>query len=197
MILKKAAEMWGRDANIGGGSLAGKMIEYASILASQGCLDTALNYLKDSNDPSINTLKDRLQLSLGYTRPARSQIAARSRQSSESSSGYRALHKRPSHPSAAPAVNRSSDMYQPTDFSNLTGPVHPPSIPAYNSSGPGYGAHSQYSPPAPQNTGPPMYTPPGNMNTTGLPPKPPGPTAAPVGPPPSFYNPGKSVVIQC
>ncbi|CAL8099465.1 unnamed protein product [Orchesella dallaii] len=187
MILKKAADMWGRDANLSGGSLAGKMIEYASILASQGCLDTALNYLKDSNDPSINALKERLQLSLGYVKPTRQQIAPRSRQTSESSaSGLR--YKRPSHPSAP--VKRGSDLYQQTDFSNLTGPVQPPS--AYSSSSglnSGYGA-SQYSPAPPSNNpGLLTYAQTNSANSvpSGLPPRP--PTTATPGAVPALYNP--------
>lgn len=189
MILKKAGEMWGRDTNITGGSLAGKMVEYASTLASQGCLDTALNYLRDSDDPSILSLKERLQLSLGYTRPTRAQLGPRSRQSSESSSsGLRSLHKRPSHPSAP--VKRGSDMYQPNDFSNLSGPVRPPSAsynapPVLNS---GYGAPSQVSP-APPPAGPGLltYAQPNNSMSAGLPPKP--PATGVTGPLPTMFNP--------
>lgn len=196
MVLKKAAEMWGLDPNISGGSLAGKMVEYASTLASQGCLETALSYLKDSSEPTMDALKDRLQLSLGFTRPTRSQLAPRSRQSSESS-GYRSIHKRPSHPSAP--VKRASDMYQPNDFSNLTGPVHPPSAPTYNSSSnipSGYGQPAQYSPVGLPPTNAPgllTYAQPGVPGTVGLPPKPPSATPAPL---PTLYNPAGKLSLK-
>jgi hypothetical protein len=143
MILRKAGEHSGRESNIDGGSLASKLVQYSSLLASQGCLETALNFLgESSNDPSISALRERLYYSLRHTeyRPTRAQIAPRSRQSSESRGN---VGKRPSYPNhnamANPLFKRnSSELLNSTDFSNLTGPVHPPTGPApgYYGSGP-------------------------------------------------------------
>lgn len=47
------------------GHLAKLLSRYASILASQGHLQTALNYLENSNDHDVTELRNRLCVSIG------------------------------------------------------------------------------------------------------------------------------------
>lgn len=51
MLLRKAVEVSrGQVTDISGGLLAEKMNDYASLLAAQGSLDTAVRYLGNSTD---------------------------------------------------------------------------------------------------------------------------------------------------
>lgn len=51
MLLRKAVESSrGQATEVRSGALAEKLSSYAGILASQGCLDTALHYLGDSSE---------------------------------------------------------------------------------------------------------------------------------------------------
>lgn len=54
MLLRKAVELsQGQVTDISGGLLAEKMNEYASLLAAQGSLDTAVRYLGNSTEVRI------------------------------------------------------------------------------------------------------------------------------------------------
>ncbi|CAH0563613.1 unnamed protein product [Brassicogethes aeneus] len=63
-FLQKAVERQGRKVKVSGG-LADLLSRYASLLASQGELDTAVAYLGTSTDEKISNLRDRLYVSLG------------------------------------------------------------------------------------------------------------------------------------
>lgn len=66
MMLRKAVELsQGEVGEIQQGLVAGKLSTYASILAAQGCLDTAMNYLGSSTEKSLSILRDRLYQALG------------------------------------------------------------------------------------------------------------------------------------
>lgn len=66
MTLKSAAEtMSGQAIEINSGPLSSQLTKYASILAAQGALSAALNYLGQSNEDSIKELRDRLNGALG------------------------------------------------------------------------------------------------------------------------------------
>lgn len=66
MMLRKAVELsQGSDSSITQGLVAGKLTTYASILAAQGCLETAMNYLGKSTEKSLDILRDRLYQALG------------------------------------------------------------------------------------------------------------------------------------
>ena len=66
MTLKSAAEtMSGQTIEINSGPLSSQLTKYASILAAQGALSAALNYLGQSNEDSIKELRDRLNGALG------------------------------------------------------------------------------------------------------------------------------------
>lgn len=71
-FLQKAVERQGRTVDVTG-QLADLLSYYASLLASQGCLSTALNYLGNSQNEQVASLRDRLYVSLGQ-KPAYSRM---------------------------------------------------------------------------------------------------------------------------
>ncbi|KZC07796.1 Protein transport protein Sec31A [Dufourea novaeangliae] len=72
MIMQKALEIQGiRDIRIEG-RIANVLSQYAEMLAAEGDLDAALNYLGNSQDERIVMLKDRLCRALGYIQESKS-----------------------------------------------------------------------------------------------------------------------------
>lgn len=65
MLLQKALEMQGRTTTISG-KLADLLSQYASLLAAQGSLNSALTYVGNSADPGMEDLRDRLYYALGH-----------------------------------------------------------------------------------------------------------------------------------
>ncbi|KAH9518587.1 Protein transport protein Sec31A [Bulinus truncatus] len=66
MILRKAVELSrGTVPNVSGGALAEKLSQYAGLLAAQGNLAPALNYLNNTSDTNLAILQDRLIRALG------------------------------------------------------------------------------------------------------------------------------------
>jgi protein transport protein SEC31 len=65
MLFQKALELQGKQYEISG-KLADLLTQYAGMLASQGCLSSALTYLASSQNPEIAETRDRLSYSLGY-----------------------------------------------------------------------------------------------------------------------------------
>ena len=66
MALKSAAEFAsGAPVEVNKGPLSAQLTKYAGILASQGALSAALTYLGQSNEESINLLRERLTGALG------------------------------------------------------------------------------------------------------------------------------------
>lgn len=54
MVLRKAVELSRGDApSVSGGALADKLSQYASLLAAQGNMSTALTYLSNTTDVSV------------------------------------------------------------------------------------------------------------------------------------------------
>jgi protein transport protein SEC31 len=88
VFLQKSVERQGRQVQISG-ALADVLTHYASILASQGSLSTALSYLGSSQDEKVASLRDRLYISLGQ-KPAYGRQPSQSRRQSQrqSISGY-------------------------------------------------------------------------------------------------------------
>lgn len=78
MFLQKSIERQGRFVEVSG-SLAELLSYYSSLLASQGNLVTALNYLGNSQDPKVASLRERLTISIGQ-KPAFSQIQQQQQQ---------------------------------------------------------------------------------------------------------------------
>lgn len=177
-LLRKAAEMRGKGFSATSKHLVSKLAQYATLLASQGCLESALSYVSDASEPPMLMLKETLLYSLGLTRPSKSVFQPRSRQASESSTAGRhsTLTKRPSYPSVpqtvpAPApfasFERKMSAQLEPNISALTGPVMPPT-PSYS-----YNTSNYFAPEVQQ----PMAKP-------------------PVAPPPSttsLYNPAQSI----
>ncbi|XP_052903590.1 protein transport protein Sec31A isoform X1 [Anopheles moucheti] len=65
MLLQKALEKQGRSTPAVG-KLADLLSQYASLLAAQGSLSSALTYLGNSTDPEMEELRDRLYYALGH-----------------------------------------------------------------------------------------------------------------------------------
>uniref|UniRef100_A0A182PKW7 Protein transport protein Sec31A n=1 Tax=Anopheles epiroticus TaxID=199890 RepID=A0A182PKW7_9DIPT len=65
MLLQKALEKQGRSAPAVG-KLADLLSQYASLLAAQGSLPSALTYLGNSTDPEMEELRERLYYALGH-----------------------------------------------------------------------------------------------------------------------------------
>ena len=63
MMLRAAIQAQGLNANLGADSkLAGRLASYAVLLASQGCLESALVYLGDTGtNVQLQELKERLE----------------------------------------------------------------------------------------------------------------------------------------
>lgn len=80
MFLQKSIERQGRKVEVTG-NLADLLTYYSSLLASQGNLGTALNYLGSSQDPKITSLRERLSISIGQ-QPAFNQLQQQSRKNS-------------------------------------------------------------------------------------------------------------------
>ena len=55
MLLRQAVEKSGRSTDISSGALADKLSRYAELLAAEGNLATAANYLGSSNEVSIRS----------------------------------------------------------------------------------------------------------------------------------------------
>ncbi|XP_044252290.1 protein transport protein Sec31A [Tribolium madens] len=82
VFLQKAVERQGRQVQISG-ALADLLSHYASILASQGNLSTALSYLGSSQDEKVASLRDRLYISLGQKPAYGARQQSQSRRSSQ------------------------------------------------------------------------------------------------------------------
>ncbi|XP_076161144.1 COPII coat complex component secretory 31 [Ptiloglossa arizonensis] len=72
MIMQKALEVQGIRQTRIEGKIANILSRYAEMLASEGDLDAALNYLGNSEDEKIVMLKDRLCRALGYVEESKS-----------------------------------------------------------------------------------------------------------------------------
>ena len=71
MTLKSSAErLTGQAIEINTGPLSAQLTKYANILAAQGALSAALNYLGQSNEESIAALRERLTGALGRSAAA-------------------------------------------------------------------------------------------------------------------------------
>ncbi|XP_019620179.1 PREDICTED: protein transport protein Sec31A-like [Branchiostoma belcheri] len=78
MVLRKSIELTQKQAPaVSGGVLAEKLSQYAELLAAQGSLATAMEYLGDSTEPTIAQLRDRLYRAQGEAAPRQAQTAQR------------------------------------------------------------------------------------------------------------------------
>lgn len=106
-FLQKAVERQGRNVEVTG-HLADLLSHYASLLASQGSLATAVNYLGNSQNEQVSSLRERLYVSLGH-KPAYAQPhQARSR-----------------HPSTRQSFSSYPNQYNQTPVQ--PNPYNPPS----------------------------------------------------------------------
>ncbi|KAG5889116.1 hypothetical protein JTB14_034174 [Gonioctena quinquepunctata] len=81
-FLQKAIERQGRQVQVSG-ALADLLSHYASLLASQGNLSTALNYLGSSTNEKVASLRDRLNTALGHKPSNQQEMRQQQRRSSQ------------------------------------------------------------------------------------------------------------------
>lgn len=126
-FLQKAVERQGRQVQVSG-ALANLLSHYASILASQGDLKTALAYLGSSQNEKVAALRERLYVSLGQ-KPVHVQEMRQqqSRRSSTRQSFTNYNNFAPSNPfsNPAPVANVATQPWQ-------TPSVPTPPISTYN-----------------------------------------------------------------
>ncbi|XP_063916558.1 protein transport protein Sec31A [Zophobas morio] len=161
VFLQKSVEKQGRQVQISG-ALADLLAHYASILAAQGSLSTALSYLGNSQDEKVASLRERLYVSLGQ-KPgyaARQQPQSRRQSHRQSFSSY---------PSVGGQFNTGLPN-APVSAAQPWQPQPPPSIGSFNQA-----ATRTFSPvpAAPPPTQPPRPTSVGSNHggSGGLPPR--------------------------
>ncbi|KAG8042554.1 hypothetical protein G9C98_005188 [Cotesia typhae] len=110
MVMKRALELQGVKRVEVDGNIAGVLSQYAEILASEGDLEAALNYLGDGQDPRIVMLRDRLCKALTYLHPAQ---PAQARQQLQGQLGqFNQIPQKPAQNFYTPAASKPN--YQPT-----------------------------------------------------------------------------------
>ncbi|XP_065074343.1 protein transport protein Sec31A [Ochlerotatus camptorhynchus] len=191
MLLQKALEKQGRATNVTG-KLADLLSQYASLLAAQGSLNSALTYVGNSTDPGMEDLRDRLYYALGH----KSNVPVQ--QNNYYATGQRGSvsnQQPPTFNPMFPTVGQAAKMkgWQSTNAAPVAAPAPVPTIPqpmnqtSWNTS-PFQSGHppqqspvvSQFAPVAPLTAAPPV---------TSKPPMGPPPTTDPLLPPrPSSVN---------
>uniref|UniRef100_A0A1Q3FE24 Protein transport protein Sec31A n=1 Tax=Culex tarsalis TaxID=7177 RepID=A0A1Q3FE24_CULTA len=185
MLLQKALERQGRATNVTG-KLADLLSQYASLLAAQGSLNSALTYLGNSTDPEMEELRERLYYALGH------KTAAPVQQQQQQQNSYYQNGPRGSIPHQQP---------QPPSFNNPMFPTIGQAAKVKSWQAQNTATQIAPTPPVPTMPQPPMAQQP-SWNTSpfqgGLPPQqqqqqqqPPQPAVTPFnpGPPPSATNP--------
>ncbi|XP_041086426.1 protein transport protein Sec31A-like isoform X9 [Polyodon spathula] len=150
VILRKAVEMsQGVSSNAAGALLAEKMIHYASLLAAQGSLSTAMAYLPSNTDQTnIVHLRDRLYRAQGEQAPG-AQVPYERQQATKGRASAKQAHPAGQMPQHQPQAQ--TQQYYPqvrsahtvTSWSNQT-PTALPSIPPAASA-----SDTQVEPPPP------------------------------------------------
>ncbi|XP_066981800.1 protein transport protein Sec31A-like isoform X43 [Macrobrachium rosenbergii] len=142
MVLQRSLSAAGRTANLSEGNTVSSLLcQYASLLAAQGTLNTAVSYLNSATQGEMVELRERLYRALGYaTGAAQQQQQQHARKPSTSSLSAR----------------RSSTPYQQQQPSQYT-----PSVQDMQ--------RSMYGGPAPAAAPPPPQPTPGFFNPTSAP----------------------------
>ncbi|XP_076139978.1 protein transport protein Sec31A isoform X8 [Alosa pseudoharengus] len=207
VILRQAVERThGAQASTVGAMLAQKMGQYASLLASQGSLDTALAYLpENSNQEVVERLRDRLSRALGHqaapvTAPTQAPSAhpaptnmPTARPAAAPAYAYNQQHSAQPVPAPAPA-HTAPQYYQQfrsastvTSWSNQT-PTVLPSAPRPLGPAPEPQVDPGVPPFAPVSAAPPASSAPGYMHSQQYPQIFPHYNAGAAAPP-ALYNP--------
>ncbi|XP_041086437.1 protein transport protein Sec31A-like isoform X10 [Polyodon spathula] len=155
VILRKAVEMsQGVSSNAAGALLAEKMIHYASLLAAQGSLSTAMAYLPSNTDQTnIVHLRDRLYRAQGEQAPG-AQVPYERQQATKGRASAKQAHpagQMPQHQPQAQTQQYYPQVEPPPPGFIMQGPANPVAA----SAAPGYmygqpSARQQY-PQRPQN----------------------------------------------
>ncbi|XP_064595245.1 protein transport protein Sec31A-like isoform X2 [Liolophura sinensis] len=150
MILRKAVEIAkGQAPEVTTGTLASQLSSYSGILAAQGSLTTAMNYLGNSSEVSLAILRDRLYKALGplaqgYEAPPfpfqrRDVNAAGIRQTQQAAQApqqQQQQQRKAPHTYQTQAVSgfqttttpSVSSYYNPTQYTNMNGGVSSASV---------------------------------------------------------------------
>ncbi|CAG9855974.1 unnamed protein product [Phyllotreta striolata] len=132
-FLQKAIERQGRQVKISGG-LADLLFHYASLLASQGELTTAIAYLGSSNNEKISSLRSRLQIALGQSQVHAQEIRQQSRRGSQRTSF-----------TSYPNTNTfNNNPFQQTTSTNANFVPHVPQSPSPSLSASGLQSRNKY-----------------------------------------------------
>lgn len=130
-FLQKAVERQGRYVEVTG-NLAELLVQYSSILAAQGRLSTALNYLGNSQAAEVSDLRDRLTVSLRQkqTRAASVPAQPRTRQNSAVFNSYANQFNTGLPTAAAPAGQPWQQQASQQVFAAPAKPFSPTPVPA-------------------------------------------------------------------
>uniref|UniRef100_A0A182MXT3 Protein transport protein Sec31A n=1 Tax=Anopheles dirus TaxID=7168 RepID=A0A182MXT3_9DIPT len=170
MLLQKALEKQGRTAPAVG-KLADLLSQYASLLAAQGSLPSALTYLGNSTDPEMEELRERLYYALGHktyapVAPARSQYGSHQQQQQQQQPPFNPMF--PTIGQAAKMKTYGQQSVPPAPVPTLNPMSTMPPQPAWGTS-----AFQQpaavpvvAAPPPPLATKPPVGPPPPGSNTS-------------------------------
>lgn len=154
MLLKKSLEIRGNTVSPSG-KLAEFLSEYAGLLAAQGALDTALEYIGPTDDSQLEDLRERLYYALGHKTQQHS-APAYQQQSNNFYNKPRYNQQRGSfsHPQMPqpPVVNQQWNANQHQSPAPLFNPVPPQTMPPQVVKPPTVG-ESLTHPPRPGSTG--------------------------------------------
>ncbi|XP_066981797.1 protein transport protein Sec31A-like isoform X40 [Macrobrachium rosenbergii] len=157
MVLQRSLSAAGRTANLSEGNTVSSLLcQYASLLAAQGTLNTAVSYLNSATQGEMVELRERLYRALGYaTGAAQQQQQQHARKPSTSSLSARR--------SSTPYQQQQFvKVQQPTqDINSLVPSQYTPSVQDMQ--------RSMYGGPAPAAAPPPPQPTPGFFNPTSAP----------------------------
>ncbi|XP_039506920.1 protein transport protein Sec31A isoform X1 [Pimephales promelas] len=183
MILRKSIErLRNREVCVRSSALTEKLIQYSSILASQGSLNTALNYLPDDSDQvAVGMLRDRLSHAKGET--------LQRQHPSTPAGGAANTHTPPAHtqgsyPSTLPAQTMPRLFTPQTESAGAPRPGLRPQYPQYPATAPGF-PQSQPFPQSGSLGGPVGFMSGPSMPSSGLT----GPSVPPASPPGPLMSP--------
>ncbi|XP_066981763.1 protein transport protein Sec31A-like isoform X8 [Macrobrachium rosenbergii] len=186
MVLQRSLSAAGRTANLSEGNTVSSLLcQYASLLAAQGTLNTAVSYLNSATQGEMVELRERLYRALGYaTGAAQQQQQQHARKPSTSSLSAR-RSSTPYQQQQREGWGATSSMYAGPPLAPQYETYHPPSVQFVKVQQPTQDINSlvpsQYTPsvqdmqrsmyggPAPAAAPPPPQPTPGFFNPTSAP----------------------------
>ncbi|XP_066981794.1 protein transport protein Sec31A-like isoform X37 [Macrobrachium rosenbergii] len=171
MVLQRSLSAAGRTANLSEGNTVSSLLcQYASLLAAQGTLNTAVSYLNSATQGEMVELRERLYRALGYaTGAAQQQQQQHARKPSTSSLSAR-RSSTPYQQQQREGWGATSSMYAGPPLAPQYETYHPPSVqPSQYTPSVQDMQRSMYGGPAPAAAPPPPQPTPGFFNPTSAP----------------------------